>query len=302
MAGNAGLIAFLQRIVGYSLTGDTREECLFFLYGTGANGKSTFLEVICALLGDYSRNSDFSTFLTHHHEGIRNDLARLFGARFVSAVEAEQGKRIAVVLLKQLTGGDPVTARFLYIEFFEYYPTYKIFLATNHPPAINETEVAIWRRLHMIPFSVTIPPAQRDLQLSAKLRTELSGILNWAIEGSKDWLENGLGIPEEVRTATQEHRDTMDPVRRFVRESCTLDPSNRIETQTLHEAYRRWCEKEEERPLCETAFSKRLGDPHLGFEHVRIGREGTRGIGGIRLKPADSNGADAADGADSRSH
>jgi P4 family phage/plasmid primase-like protien len=274
----------------------SESSAYFFFTAVVANGKSTFLEITRALLGDYAKNTDFGTFLTHHYEGIRNDLARLFGARFVSAVEAERGKSFAEVLLKQLTGGDPVTARFLYNEFFEYYPAFKIVLAANHPPAISESEVAIWRRLHVIPFTVTIPPARRDKQLPDKLRTELSGILNWALEGCREWLQNGLSVPEEVRAATRDYQDTVDPVRRFVRESCAFHPSYSIETQTLFEAYRRWCKQEEERPVGESVFSKRLGDSDLGLHHIRIGRQGTQGISGLRLKPASSNGADVADG------
>ena len=146
--GNKALIGYVQRAVGYALTGSTREQVLFMLYGTGANGKSTFLEMIQALLGDYAQQSDFNTFLMRDHDGPRNDVARLMGARFVAAAEVESGRHLSEVVVKQLTGGDRITARFLRQEFFEYKPQFKLWLAANHKPVIRGTDNAIWRRIY----------------------------------------------------------------------------------------------------------------------------------------------------------
>lgn len=165
MAGNEPLIAFLRRAVGYSLTGRTDEQVLLLLYGTGANGKSTFLETVGPLLADYGSVADFTTFLKKDNDGARNDLARLVGVRFVSAVEAESGRRLAEAMVKQLTGGDTITARFLFKEFFDFKPQFKIWLAANHKPTISGTDHGIWRRMRLVPFTVTIPDDEQDKHL-----------------------------------------------------------------------------------------------------------------------------------------
>jgi putative DNA primase/helicase len=210
--GNERLIRFVQRAVGYSLTGSTREQCLFFLHGTGANGKSTFLEVIRALLGDYAVTAEFSTFVADRKSSVRNDIARLHSARLVTAIEVGEGKRFAEELIKTLTGGDTVAARFLYREFFEFKPRFKVWLAANYKPEIRGTDYAIWRRIRLIPFTVTIPPEEQIPDLAEQLKEELSGILNWALEGLRDWLANGLQPPPEVTEATEAYRAEMDIV------------------------------------------------------------------------------------------
>src|SRR5690606_17151120 len=168
------LIRYLQKAVGYSLTGDVREQCLFFCWGSGQNGKSTFLEVIRELMGDYGQQAEFSTFLARKGEGPRNDLARMRGVRFVSAVEAPGDKQFDEAVLKQLTGGDTITARRLYEEYFEFVPTHKLFLAANHKPHVSEQTEAFWRRIRLIPFAVYIPPEKRDRLLKWKLKRELA--------------------------------------------------------------------------------------------------------------------------------
>ena len=177
MNGNNELISFLQRAVGYSLTGDTSEHALFLFYGTGANGKTTFLEVLRHALGDYVMSADFSSFIVSRGASVRNDLARLAGARLVTAVESEANRRLAEEVIKQITGGDTITARYLYSEHFEFRPQFKLFLATNHKPRIRGTDVAIWRRIHLVPFTVTISNEEQDKALPAKLRGEAPGIL-----------------------------------------------------------------------------------------------------------------------------
>lgn len=201
--GSEGLAEYLARTVGYSLTGETAEHALFLLYGTGANGKSTFLEALRYVMGDYAATADFGAFLASKGQGIRNDIARLKGARFVTATESEAGKRMAESLVKQLTGGDQVSARFLYGEFFEFHPAFKLFLGTNHRPKVIGSDEGIWRRIRLIPFTLTIPPSERDKKLTAKLKSEAQGILNWAIDGLRDWLDGGLKDPAEVLAATR---------------------------------------------------------------------------------------------------
>jgi putative DNA primase/helicase len=184
MSGNKNIIDFLQRVIGYSLTGSTREQCLFILHGNGANGKSTFLKTISDMLGnDYVTNTPTQTLMVRRGESIPNDIAALKGARLVTAVEAEEGQKLAESLVKSMTGGDKMTARFMRGEFFSFEPEFKIFLATNHKPQISGTDKAIWRRIYLIPFEVTIPDKEKDPDFPDKLREELPGILNWAIEG-----------------------------------------------------------------------------------------------------------------------
>jgi putative DNA primase/helicase len=266
MNGDRDLIRFLQRAVGYSLTGSIREQCLFILYGTGANGKSTFLGTISQLLGEYASSTPTETLLVKTGGGgIPNDVARLKGARFVSAIEAEDGRRLAEALIKQMTGGDIMTARFLYGEFFEFVPEFKIFLAVNHKPLIRNTDHAIWRRIRLVPFTITIPEAERDKDLPEKLRGELPGILAWAVQGCLDWQREGLGMPDAVKQATADYRAEMDVLDQFLAERCEVaaTPAEarrlRVRVGRLYEAYERWCAAAGVRfPLARVALSTRL--------------------------------------------
>jgi putative DNA primase/helicase len=258
MAGDVDLIRFLQKAIGYALTGDTREQCLFLLYGVGANGKSTLIDTLLALLGDYAKQAEFTTFLQRQYDTVRNDIAALRGARFVSEVEAGDGRRFAEPLLKLVTGGDTIRARFLYQEEFEYKPQFKLFLATNHKPNIKGTDHAIWRRIRLVPFTVTIPEAEQDQELPARLREELSGILTWAVEGCLAWQEEGLGIPAVVKAATDDYRNEMDIVGQFLDERCLFDPSVSTQATTLYTAFKTWCQQSGEQELTQTAFGLRL--------------------------------------------
>ncbi len=272
MGGNADLIVYLQRVVGYALTGDTREQCLFMLYGTGANGKSTFLETLRALFGDYGQQADFSTFLYNKDDRVRNDIARLMGRRFVAAIEADAGRRLAEVLVKQLTGGDTIAARFLFKELFEFHPTFKIFLAANHRPSIRGQDHAIWRRIRLIPFEVTIPAEERDRDLATKLRTELPGILAWAVRGCMEWQHRGLAEPGEVLRATDEYRHDMDVLAGFLEERCVTGPGAKGTSKALYEAYEKWCQDNAEEPVSATAFSLRLKDKGFRRERTKSSR------------------------------
>lgn len=261
----ATLIAFHQRWLGYSLTGETREQCLCLLHGSGANGKSTYLETVRAVLGDYAQSTPSASLLAKERsDGIPNDIARLRGARLVTAVEIGEGRRLDEELLKRLTGQDMVTARFLRAEFFEFRPQFKLLVACNHLPAIRGTDHAIWRRIHCVPFTVTIPEAEQDKDLGAKLRQELPGILAWAVRGCLAWQQDGLQVPDVVMRTTGAYRSDMDAFGRFLEERCVRVASATTKVGVLYDAYKAWGAASGEGHLMTlTAMGKRLDD--LGF-------------------------------------
>jgi putative DNA primase/helicase len=242
MGSNEELVKFLQRVIGYCLTGETVEQCFFLLHGPGANGKSTFLEIAHDLLGEYARKTEFSTLLAKDHDGIRNDVATLRGARLVSSVEPERGRRLNESLIKELTGGDKITARFLYGEFFEFQPEFKLLLAANHKPEIRGVDEGIWRRVNLIPFEVVIPKEKRDKNLLSKLKSELPGILNWALAGCREWQETGLRAPAEVIAANEGYREEMDFIGDFLDAYVEKDPDAFVLAGELKRAYINWCE------------------------------------------------------------
>jgi len=270
MNDNAELISFLQRAVGYSLTGSTREQCLFMLYGCGANGKTTFLEAISDVLAGYAQRTPTDTLLAKDTSWISNDIAGLKGARFVVASEVEEGKRMAESLVKQMTGGEKMTARFMRAEYFEFTPHFKLWVGTNHKPVIRGTDQAIWRKIKLIPFNVTIPPEERDKNLLNKLRREMPGILNWAVMGCMDWQKNGLGEPEEVIKATNDYRSEMDVLTRFVSDCCTTATQRGTKSSELYKKYAEWSKDNGEFALSQTKFSTRMQEK--GFSKIRTSR------------------------------
>jgi putative DNA primase/helicase len=244
---NHEIIDFLQKAVGYTLTGDITEQVMFFLYGTGRNGKSTFINTIQHLLGDYGRQTNSDTFIKKRNENpINNDIARLDGARFVSAVESEEGQQLSESLVKQITGGEKMSARFLRQEFFEFTPEFKVFFTTNHIPIIKNNDEGIWRRIRLIPFTVTIPKEKVDKKLPEKLAAEMPGILRWAVEGCLKWQKEGLGEPEAVRKATDDYRQDMDILGPFLSEICVINQMAKVETKLLYEEYKHWCMENDE--------------------------------------------------------
>lgn len=255
MEGDSALIEFLQKTVGYSLSGRIDEQAFFFFYGTGCNGKSVFLDTVRKLLGNYGCQAEFSTFLMKQTESVRNDVARLKGARFVAASEMNAGKKIDISLLKEATGGESLTARFLYAEHFEFTPEFKLFLAANHKPEINTQDEGIWRRVRLVPFTVRIPESERDPKLALKLRDELPGILNWALEGCRKWQAEGLGCPEAVQAATKEYREDEDPLAEFLSQRCTINQSAKVPFSELYKAYTEWCAANNETPEAPKKFS-----------------------------------------------
>jgi putative DNA primase/helicase len=239
-----GLIDFLQRAIGYTLTGSTREQCLFMLHGPTKTGKSTFLATLRALLGPYGQQADMESFMHKDRQEVRNDIADLAGSRLVCTLEVPEGKRLAENLVKQMTGGaDQLKARFLFEEHFTFKPQFKIFLGTNHKPKANPGDDALWERIHLVPFVVQIPKDDRDKELETKLRTELPGILAWAVRGCLAWQRLGdLGEPEAVIEATAGYRSEMDTLGAFLTECCICGDPEIYKTQasTLLQAYQRW--------------------------------------------------------------
>ncbi len=268
---------FIQRSTGYSATGDTSEQCMFINHGAGANGKSTFQEALAECLGDYAMRAPTEMLMVKRTGGIPNDVARLKGARFVAASETEEGRRLAESLVKDLTGQDTITARFMRAEFFDFKPSHKLWLSTNHKPEIRGTDSAIWRRIRLVPWSVTIPPAERDRKLPEKLRQELAGVLAWVVQGCIEWRREGLGEPEEVRAATAGYRAEMDTLAAFIDECCVVAQNARTPATHLYTAYKGWCEESGERHDTQKKFGMRLTE--RGFEREKAGVYYWLGIG-----------------------
>ncbi len=269
-AGNPDLITFVQRAAGYSLTGQTGERVFFILWGVGANGKSTLLEVLRTMLGDYAMRTPTETLLVKREGAIPNDVARLKGARFVTASEADEGKRLGEALIKDLTGNETISARFMRAEWFDFKPEFKLWLSTNHKPVIRGTDKAIWDRIRLVPFTVRIPDAEQDKQLGAKLRAELPGILRWVVDGCLAWQRDGLGMPAEVEEATAAYRAEMDLLAQFIEDACVVDAKASTTAKYLHAAYQGWCEANGERALTQKALGDKLRE--RGFEPRKAGK------------------------------
>lgn len=239
-AGDQKVIRYIQKALGYSLTGSTREQIMFILFGKGRNGKSIFVEVISEILGDYSNNMQAKSLMVKKNDNINTDIARLSKARFVTSSEPNEGFRFDEGLIKQLTGGDKVTARFLYAEEFEYTPKFKIWVSTNHKPIIRGTDDGIWRRLVLIPFDVQIPEEKVDKDLKYKLLREAPAILNWMAEGAYMWMQEGLAMPEKLKEAVQKYRNEMDTLGQFIEDCCKVDKNSSEKVSNLHQAYKTW--------------------------------------------------------------
>lgn len=272
--------AFLQRWCGYCLTGDTSEQCFTIFYGTGKNGKTTLVDTLMHILGTWARQADFQTFSVKDRDSISNDLARLAGCRLVSASEGSDGVRLDEATIKKITGGDRITARFLHAEFFEYTPSFKLILSSNHKPTIRGTDEGIWRRIRLVPFVVTIPEEEKDPHIKKKLFAEAPGILNWMLEGCREWQRNGLGMPEAIQVATGEYRESSDLIGRWISERCIVNPKAEGTIKDLYEDFCSWTNEEGiDRPPIKRKFSEALGEK--GFKKVRIGHKSLAGFFGI---------------------
>lgn len=251
---------FIQRAVGYTLTGDVMERCLFIGWGGGNNGKSTFINCLRDMLGDYAMQTPIETLMQRKGDaGIPNDVARLAGARMVAASEGEDGQRLAESKIKHLTGGtDAIPARYLHREFFEFVPRFKLWLGTNHKPIITGTDDAIWNRIRLIPFTERIPDAEIDRNLPDKLRAELSGVLRWAVQGCLMWKGCGLAPPTNVKSATEEYRTGSDLMGTFIAECCIEGDNLREVARTLYEGYTAHCKASGVSYLSEVMFARKL--------------------------------------------
>lgn len=266
---NVDLIKYIQRAIGYSLTGETSEQCLFLCHGAGANGKSVMLDILIQLLGEFAADTPMSTFSVKNQPQVGNDLAMLRGTRLVVASETNQGTRLDEALVKKATGQDLITARRLYQDFFSYMPTFKLWLAMNHKPTIRGIDNGIWRRIRMIPFNVVFHEDRQDRKLKSKLLTELPGILNWAIEGCRDWQQNGMQTPTIVQEATAEYREEQDVLGLFIQEKCMVGDYE-IPASMLYSAYKAWADEGGEFTLSQTLFGRQLTE--RGFPSTRTSR------------------------------
>ncbi len=276
---NQDLIAYLQRVIGYALTGSTEEHALFFAYGTGANGKSVLLNTIAGVLGDYHCTAPMEAFTASNSERHPTDIAGLRGARLVTATETEEGRRWAESRIKTLTGGDKVTARFMRQDYFEYLPSFKLFVAGNHKPGLRSVDEAIRRRLHLVHFAVTIPAERRDQKLAEKLKTEWPGILRWAVAGCLEWQRGGLQMPAAVREATDAYLEGEDAVSAWLDERCERDKSAWESSAALFASWSQWAVDAGEPPGSAKGFGQKLET--RGFTPSRL-KKG-RGYAGIRL-------------------
>jgi putative DNA primase/helicase len=280
MAGDGELIRFLQRVAGYTLTGLTVEHGLFFCYGAGANGKGTYLNTLTGVFASYAAVAAMETFTATNSERHPTDLAMLRGARLVTAQETEEGRRWAEAKIKALTGGDPITARFMR-QFFTYIPQFKLLIAGNHKPGLQGVDEAIRRRLNLIPFAVTIPPAERDPLLPEKLKAEWPAILRWAIDGCLEWRRRGLDQPQAVRAATEEYLADEDAFGKWLDECCRRSEFAHETTADLFASWRQYCDRTGEYAGTEKRFRENL--KQRDFKPKRQAGTGRTGFEGILL-------------------
>lgn len=256
--GDQDLVRFIQKAVGYTLTGSIREQSLFILYGDGSNGKTVFLDIVSRLLGDYAVNAQVESILERKGgSNYTSDLARLKGARFVTTGENNEGSKLNEGLIKQLTGGEQITARFLYGTEFEFYPNFKLWLATNHKPIIRGTDTGIWRRIMAIPFKYKVADKDRDKNLIFKLEQELPQILNWALEGCLLWQKEQLEPPTIIRESTQEYKNEMDVISSFIEDCCSIEEWE-TNANDLYSEYEKWAKLSNEFVMSKTKFGREL--------------------------------------------
>lgn len=258
------LMRYIRKCIGYSLTGETKEQVFFFCHGaSGSNGKSTLINLIRDLLGDYGRHTPTDTLMVKQYDNaISNDQARLAGVRMVTAVEANFNRHLDEAKLKAMTGGEKITARFMRQEFFEFTPAFKLWFVANDRPRVRGTDTAMWRRIRVIPFNVKIPDAEIDKDLPAKLRAEWSGILAWAVRGCLTWQKEGLVPPPAIQQASKDWADAADHLKRFVGEVLIEEPDHKVAAGSLHDHYGQWCRRNGETALGTNKFASALQTQH----------------------------------------
>ena len=275
MNGNQALLDLLHVAAGYSLSGSTSEQVFFFLHGAGANGKSTFVNAIRELMGANGIQSPSETIMaqrTTSASGPSPDIARLAGVRFVAMVETEDGQRLAESRLKQLTGGDAMTARVLYGTLFDFIPVLKLWLSGNHKPVIRGDDYGIWRRIVLIPFEVILPKERRDKHLPERLRTEFPGILNWLIRGCLIWQKNGLKIPVEVEKQVAQYKTSMDLMAQWLADCCVHEPLGQCKARAAYQSFASWCKQGGHHPISEVRFSQKMTERGYRSEVNRNGK------------------------------
>jgi putative DNA primase/helicase len=283
MGGDKEMIAYLRRVFGYCCTGSTKEHVMFFFFGTGANGKSVLLSTIAGILGDYHKTAPIETFTEQHGSTSHpTELAGFMGARLVTAIETEEGRRWNESRIKALTGGDKISARFMRQDFFEFTPQFKLIVAGNRKPSLRTVDEAMRRRLHMVPFSVTIPPEERDLDLAEKLKAEWPKILTWMIMGCREWYEIGLRPPAAVIDATDEYFEAEDAISNWIEDRCELKPRNWEASGLLFASWKSWAEAASEPVGSQKAFSQKLV-ARADIIPEKSGHAKTRGFRGICL-------------------
>lgn len=274
------LMDYLQRMCGYLLTASVREQCLFFFHGGGSNGKTTLVETIMRAMGEYSCSCDTDILMVRKQGGIPNDIARLRGVRAAFMNETNQGHRFDEAKLKNLTGGDTLTARFMREEFFDFRPTHKLILRGNHKPTVNGTDEGIWRRLRLIPFDLRLTADEKDVGLEDTLKGELPGILRWMVDGCRMWQREGLKTPVKVLEAIKEYRDQSDTLGRFIEENCEVSRLAEHRVGSFHSAYQEFCKSAGERWASLKDFPEEMA--RRGYPRRKLG--GTSLFVGIKLK------------------
>ena len=278
--GDADLIAFPKRFLGYCMTGHVHEHALVFLFGTGGNGKGVFMSTVTGIFGDYAITAPMEMFLASHVDRHPTEIARLKGARLVVAHETQKGRRWDEAKIKNLTGADTLTGRFMRGDFFDFKPTHKFMIAGNHKPSFRNVDEAIRRRFLLVPFTVCIPEADRDPKLGDKLKAEWPAILRWMVDGCLEWRRDGLRVPKIVRQATDEYLADQDTISQWADDWIEPDPESFVTTRTLFTSWKQWCADRNLSPGTETAFADTLKD--RGYAHRR--KSFGRGFKGIALK------------------
>lgn len=280
--GNAEVIAYLQRYLGYCTTGETKEHALLFAYGTGRNGKGVLLETARGILGEYARTSSMDTFMEQKYSAHPTELARLQGARLVVTEEAAAGGRWNESRIKHITGGGKITAHYMRQDDFEFTPSFKLLIAANHKPTLRSVDEAIKSRIHLVPFKVTIPPEERDKDLLKKLELEWPQILGWILDGCSEWQRNGLQVPQLVLDATDQYLESEDVLGAWIGECC--DRGGRMIGANAYANYKNWSERGGDHPVTRRAWTDDL--TVRGFPSDR-GGGGRRMIAGLTLKVPD---------------
>jgi putative DNA primase/helicase len=302
MAGDAEMIAFLQRWMGYCLTGMTTEHRFVFGHGDGANGKGTFINTFVNIFGDYATISNADTFTESHNERHTTEIAKLRGARLVVAQEVEEGKQWNTTRIKAVTGGDKLTARFMRQDDFEFYPQFKLFMMANNQPTLRNVDEAMRRRLVLIPFTVIIPEAERDHDLPHKLEAEWPAILRWAVDGCLEWQRIGLAPPAAIKLATNEYFAEQDTFSIWLEEACTIkigDSDVKERSSDLYESWADYATKGGGDKPSSKSFSTKM--TARGFVKCTVGHDKHRGLSGVRLRltEAERNFSNTQDGRNS---